>query len=116
MQDLEATAAENEKTCWCLFRLGITNSKEGCKPFTRESFGRFSTDLKQTDSASLGWNDFMSMDTFTDAAQGYLKVKACQRSCAFGHIAVSCQFVVASNVSNLCDSCPSLCWDCPGSL
>ncbi len=74
MQDLEATAAENEKTCWCLFRLGITNSKEGAKPFTRESFGRFSTDLKQTDSASLGWNDFMSMETFTDAAQGYLKV------------------------------------------
>lgn len=74
VQDLEATAAENEKTCWCLFRLGITNSKEGSKPFTRESFGRFSTDLKQTDSASLGWNDFMSMDTFTDAAQGYLKV------------------------------------------
>ena len=32
----------NEKTCWCLFRLGITNSKEGSKPFTRESFGRFS--------------------------------------------------------------------------
>ena len=79
MQDLEATAAENEKTCWCLFRLGITNSKEGSKPFTRESFGRFSTDLKQTDSASLGWNDFMSMDTFTDAAQGYLKVRDCGR-------------------------------------
>ena len=74
VQDVEASAAENEKTCWCLFRLGITNSKEGSKPFTRESFGRFSTDLKQTDSASLGWNDFMSMETFTDAAQGYLQV------------------------------------------
>ena len=80
MQDLEATAAEAERTCWCLFRLGITNSKEGSKPFTRESFGRFSTDLKQTDSASLGWNDFMSMDTFTDAAQGYLKVSALKRT------------------------------------
>lgn len=76
VQDLEATAAEAERTCWCLFRLGITNSKEGSKPFTRESFGRFSTDLKQTDSASLGWNDFMPMDTFTDAAQGYLRVSA----------------------------------------
>jgi hypothetical protein len=74
LQDLEASAAEHEKTCWCLFRLGITSAKEGSKPFIRESFGRFSTDLKQTDSASLGWNDFMLMDTFTDEAAGYLRV------------------------------------------
>ena len=67
-------AGEAERTCWCLFRLSVLSAREGGKHFHRESYGRFSTDSKQTDSASLGWNDFLPMDTFTDPGQGYLQV------------------------------------------
>lgn len=75
LQDTDsAGGADQERTCWCLFRLSVVSQKEGGKNFQRESYGRFSTDLKQTDSASLGWNDFLSMDTFTDPSQGYLQV------------------------------------------
>lgn len=75
-QDTESSGAtESERTCWCLFRLSVLSQKEGGKHFNRESYGRFSTDLKQTDSASLGWNDFLAMDSFTDPSQGYLQVR-----------------------------------------
>ncbi|BDA47782.1 probable MATH domain and coiled-coil domain-containing protein At3g at N-terminal half [Coccomyxa sp. Obi] len=73
-KDTESSGgADAERTCWCLFRLSVLSQKEGGKHFNRESYGRFSTDLKQTDSASLGWNDFLAMDTFTDLSQGYLQ-------------------------------------------
>ncbi len=75
MQDTDSSGgADTERTCWCLFRLTVMSQKEGGKHFNRESYGRFSTDLKQTDSASLGWNDFLAMDTFTDTSQGYMQV------------------------------------------
>ena len=77
VQDTEVAAGEAERTCWCLFRLSVLSAREGGKHFHRESYGRFSTDSKQTDSASLGWNDFLPMDTFTDPGQGYLQVCMC---------------------------------------
>ena len=74
-QDADAAAGDAERTCWCLFRLSVLSQAEGGKHFHRESYGRFSTDAKQADSASLGWNDFLSMDAFSDPAAGYLQAR-----------------------------------------
>jgi hypothetical protein len=77
----------------------VLSQKEGGKHFHRESYGRFSSDLKQTDSASLGWNDFMNMDAFLDVEQGYLQVWFALQSAschhALRHLFLTCtHFVV----------------------
>ncbi len=88
-QDADAAAGDAERTCWCLFRLSVLSQGEGGKHFHRESYGRFSTDAKQADSASLGWNDFLSMDAFADPAAGYLQVLLHATLHALSHVGVS---------------------------
>ena len=41
----------------------------GGKHLHRDSFGRFAADSKTGDNTSLGWNDFMTMASFTDPEQ-----------------------------------------------
>ena len=64
----------------------------GGKHLHRDSFGRFAADSKTGDNTSLGWNDFMTMASFTDPEQVSLYIvmhaeqvqSAAQHACAYG--------------------------------
>ena len=60
-----------DRSCWSLFRMSVLSHSQanGGKHLHRDSFGRFAADSKTGDNTSLGWNDFMTMASFTDPEQ-----------------------------------------------
>ncbi|KAL6633987.1 hypothetical protein ACP70R_026658 [Stipagrostis hirtigluma subsp. patula] len=58
---------DGDRGCWCLFRVSILNQRSGGSHIHKDSYGRFGAD-----NASLGWGDYIKMDEFLAADNGYL--------------------------------------------
>lgn len=60
-----------ERTCWSLFRISVLN-QHARQHRHRDSYGRFTADSESGDNTSLGWNEYMKMQEFTDEVNGFL--------------------------------------------
>lgn len=58
---------DGDRGCWCLFRISILNQRSGGSHIHKDSYGRFGAD-----STSLGWGDYIKMDEFLAADNGYV--------------------------------------------
>ncbi len=90
-KDTDKTSS-SERSCWCLFRLSMHSQSQGGKHVHRDSYGRLAADSKQGDNTSLGWNDFMLLDTFKDPASGFLQDGSAVFSTSFHFIKESSVF------------------------
>ncbi len=82
----------SERSCWCLFRMSVTNQVPGGKSIHRDSYGRFAADARGGDNTSLGWNDYMPLAAFVDEAAGYIVDDTAVFSTTFHIIRESCSF------------------------
>jgi hypothetical protein len=64
-KDTSSLTGNNEASSWCLFRMALLGGGAGSKTLHKDSYGRFAADSSKGDNTSLGWNDFIAMDTFT---------------------------------------------------
>ena len=85
-------ASSPDRSCWCLFRMSVLSQNGAGKHLHRDSFGRFAADIKTGDNTSLGWNDFMTMASFTDPANGHLADDSATFSATFYVIRESSAF------------------------
>eukprot|EP00891_Asterochloris_glomerata_P002316 jgi/Astpho2/2316/e_gw1.00043.1.1_t len=81
-----------ERSCWCLFRLVLVAEGPGSQPLYRDSYGRFAADSKTGDNTSLGWNDFITMEEFSDPANGYVQDDTVTLTATFNVINESSSF------------------------
>lgn len=82
----------SERSCWCLFRMSVTNQVPGGKSIHRDSYGRFAADARGGDNTSLGWNDYMPLASFVDEAAGFIVDDTAVFSTTFHIIRESCSF------------------------
>ncbi|PIN24023.1 Ubiquitinyl hydrolase 1 [Handroanthus impetiginosus] len=73
-KDTEKNLLISDRSCWCLFRMSVSNQKlgGGSNHMHRHSYSQFAADNKSGDNRSLGWNDYMKMADFVFSESRFL--------------------------------------------